>query len=259
VKMKEKTLRGCAAMLMALAPALVSAQVSLSTVVDLAQRNSNAVKMAEADVQKAQAALDQTRDAFIPNLSIGSTIGYSYGFPTGQPSVGNASMQSLVFSYSQQQYVRAARAGVDAANLRLKDAREEVALDVSNTYIELDTVHRELEAVQQQESFAANLVKIEEQRVDAGVDPALDLLEGRLTAAQLKLKRLHLETRAGTLAKQIANLTAMPVGAILPDLSSIPEIPAITANEAPRKLLGIDAAATLARSKQLQARGDDLA
>jgi len=246
-------------MLMALAPALVSAQVSLSTVVDLAQRNSNAVKMAEADVQKAQAALDQTRDAFIPNLSIGSTIGYSYGFPTGQPSVGNASMQSLVFSYSQQQYVRAARAGVDAANLRLKDAREEVALDVSNTYIELDTVHRELEAVQQQESFAANLVKIEEQRVDAGVDPALDLLEGRLTAAQLKLKRLHLETRAGTLAKQIANLTAMPVGAILPDLSSIPEIPAITANEAPRKLLGIDAAATLARSKQLQARGDDLA
>ena len=259
MKMKEKTLRGCAAMLMALAPALVSAQVSLSTVVDLSQRNSNAVKMAEADVQKAQAALDQTRDAFIPNLSIGSTIGYSYGFPTGQPSVGNASMQSLVFSYSQQQYVRAARAGVDAANLRLKDAREEVALDVSNTYIELDTVHRELEAVQQQESFAANLVKIEEQRVDAGVDPALDLLEGRLTAAQLKLKRLHLETRAGTLAKQIANLTAMPVGAILPDLSSIPEIPAITANEAPRKLLGIDAAATLARSKQLQARGDDLA
>jgi len=246
-------------MLMALAPALVSAQVSLSTVVDLAQRNSNAVKMAEADVQKAQAALDQTRDAFIPNLSIGSTIGYSYGFPTGQPSVGNASMQSLVFSYSQQQYVRAARAGVDAANLRLKDAREEVALDVSNTYIELDTVHRELEAVQQQESFAANLVKIEEQRVDAGVDPALDLLEGRLTAAQLKLKRLHLETRAGTLAKQIANLTAMPIGSILPDRSSIPEIPAITANEAPRRLLGIDAAATLARSKQLQARGDDLA
>ncbi len=51
----------------------------------------------------------------------------------------------------------------------------------------------------------------------------------------------------------------MPVGSILPDHSSIPEIPAITANEAPRRLLGIDAASTLARSKQLQARGDDLA
>jgi outer membrane protein TolC len=259
--MKDKTLRSCAAMLigLALASALASAQVSLATVVDLAQRNSSAVRMAEADVQRAQAALDQTRDAFIPNFSIGSTIGYSYGFPTGQPSVGNASMQSLVFSYSQQQYIRAARAGVDAANLRLKDAREDVTLEASSTYIELDTVQRELEATQQQEAFAASLVKIEEQRAEAGVDSELDLLAARLTAAQLKLKRLHLETRAGTLAKQIANLTAMPVGAILPERSSIPEIPAISANETPRRLPGIDAAGTLARSKQLQARGDDLA
>ena len=259
--MKEKTLKSCAAMLMglALAPALVSAQVSLSTVVDLAQRKSSAVKMAEADVQRARAALDQTRDAFIPNFSIGSTVGYSYGFPTGQPSVGNASMQSLVFSYSQQQYMKAARAGVEAASLRLKDAREDVILEASSTYIELDTVQRELEATQQQKAFAASLVKIEEQRAEAGVDSELDLLAARLTDAQLKLKRLHLETRAGTLAKQLANLTAMPVGAILPDRSSIPEIPAISANETPRRLPGIDAAGTLARSKQLQARGDDLA
>ena len=242
---------------LAAAPAL--AQVSLATVVDLAQHNSSAVKLAEADLQKAQAALAQTEDAYIPNFVIGSMVGYSHGFPTGQPSVGNATMQSLVFSYSQRQYLKAARAGFDAANLRLKDAREEAALDASSTYIELDTVNRELEAAQQQESFAADLVKIEQLRVDAGVDSALEVLEARLTAAQLKLKRLHLETRAGTLAKRIAVLTAMPTGSILPDRSSIPEIPAVTANEAPRRLLGIDAAGSLARSKQLQAKGDDLA
>jgi len=241
------------------APALSSAQVSLASVVDFAQRNSSAVKLAEADVRKAQAALDQTRDAFIPNFAIGSTIGYSYGFPTGQPSVGSATMQSLVFSYSQQEYMKAARAGLEAAKLRLKDAREEVALDASNTYIELDTVHRELEAAQQQESFAANYLKIEQQRAEAGVDPALELLQARLTTAELRLKRLHLETRSVTLARQIAALTAMPVGSILPDRSSIPEIPAVTANEPPRRLLGIEAAGTLAHSKQLQARGDDLA
>jgi outer membrane protein TolC len=240
-------------------PAIAPAQVSLATVVDLAQRNSSAVKLAETDVQKAKAALAETQDAYIPNLSIGSTIGYSYGFPTGQPSVGNASMQSLVFSYSQSQYLKAAHAGLDAANLRLKDAREEVALEASNTYIELDTVNLELEAARQQESYSADLLKIEQQRVDAGVDSALDLLQARLTASQLKLKRLHLETRATTLARQIAFLTAMPVGSILADRSSIPEIPAVTANEAPRRLPGIDAANSLALSRQLQARGDDLA
>jgi outer membrane protein TolC len=242
----------------ALAPALAPAQVSLATVVDFAQRNSSAVRLAEADVQKAQAALAETRDAYIPNFAIGSTVGYSHGFPTGQPSVGSATMQSLVFSYSQRQYVNAARAGVDAANLKLKDAREEVALDASTTYIELDTVDRELEAARQQQSFAAELVKIEQQRLDAGVDSALDLLQARLTAAELKLKRLHLESRAATLAKQIAVLTAMPVGSILPDRSSIPEIPAVAANEAPRRLFGVEAADSLALSRQLQAKGDDL-
>jgi outer membrane protein TolC len=261
VRNGNNPLKVWAAMLVAaaLAAAPALAQVSLATVVDLAQHNSSAVKLAEADLQKAQAALAQTEDAYIPNFVIGSMVGYSHGFPTGQPSVGNATMQSLVFSYSQRQYLKAARAGFDAANLRLKDAREEAALDASSTYIELDTVNRELEAAQQQESFAADLVKIEQQRVDAGVDSALEVLEARLTAAQFKLKRLHLETRAGTLAKRIAVLTAMPTGSILPDRSSIPEIPAVTANEAPRRLLGIDAAGSLARSKQLQAKGDDLA
>jgi len=246
-------------MTLACVPAMVSAQVSLATVVDLAQRNSSTVRLAEADVQKAQAALGQTQDAYIPNFVIGSNVGYSHGFPTGQPSVGSATMQSLVFSYSQREYIKAARAGIDAANLRLKDAREEVALDASNTYIELDTVNRELQAARQQESFAADLVKIEQQRAEAGVDPTLDLLQARLTAAQLKLKRLHLETRAGILTKQIAALTAMPIGSIVPDRSSIPEIPAVTANAAPRRLFAIDAADSLAHSKQLQARGDDLA
>jgi outer membrane protein TolC len=235
------------------------AQVSLATVVDLAQQNSSSVKLAEADLLKAKASLAQTQDAYIPNFQIGSNVGYSHGFPTGQPSVGSASMQSLVFSYSQRQYTKSARAGVEAGNLALKDAREQVTLDASTTYIEFDTVNRELAAAAQQESFTADLVRIEQERAEAGVDSELDLLQARLTAANLKLARLHLETRAATLAKQIAVLTGLPVGSILPDHASIPEIPSITAGEAPRSLPGIDSATTLARSKQLQAKGDDLA
>jgi outer membrane protein TolC len=243
---------------LAAAPSAARAQVSLATVVDLAQRNSSAVKLAETDVQKAQAALAQTQDAYIPNFVIGSTIGYSHGFPTGQPSVGSANMQSLVLSFSQRQYTKAARAGLEAANLSLKDAREQVALDASTTYIELDTVSRELDAARQQETLSGNLVRIEEQRAEAGVDSDLDLLQTRLKVAQLKLQRLHLETRAATLAKQLAVLTGMPVGSILPDHASIPEIPAVTADEAPRNIPGIDAAGAIARSRQLQAKGDNL-
>jgi outer membrane protein TolC len=243
---------------LAAAPALLPAQVSLATVVDLAQRNSTAVRLADADVQKARAVLEQTHDAYIPNFVLGSTVGYSHGFPTGQPSVGSASMQSLVLSYSQRQYLKSAQAGIQAASLSLKDAREQVALDASTAYIELDTVDRELEAARQQESFTDRLVRIEQERAEAGVDSSLDLLQARLTAAQLKLKRLHLESRTITLANQLATLTGLPVGSIIPDHASIPEIPSVTADEVPLRLPGIDAADARAHSMEFQAKGDNL-
>ena len=248
-----------AALALGSASVLAPAQVSLTTVVEMAQQNSSAVKLAVADLQKAQAALDQTEDAYIPNFVIGSQIGYSHGFPTGQPSVGSATMQSLVLSFSQRQYTKAARAGVEAANLSLKDAKEQVALDASTAYIEMDTVSSELEAVSEQEQNAARLVAIEEQRAEAGIDPLSSLLQAKLTAAQLKLDRLHLETRSATLATQLAVLTGLPVGSITPDHASIPDIPAISADEAPRPVLSIESANALARSKLLEAKGADLA
>ncbi len=240
------------------APACGKAQVSLVTVVDLSERNSTTVRLAEADVQKANASLGQSKDAFVPSVNLGSGLPAfpAVGFTGGVPSILNGTVQSLVFSPSQNQYIRAARAGLDAAKLSLKDAREQVALDASTAYIELDTVNRELDAAHQQETFADRLVMIEQERTEAGVDPLSELLQVRLTAAQLKLKRLHLETRAGTLSKQIAVLTGLPIGSISPDRASIPEIPAVKADEEPKPLASIEAAQMLAVSKQKVARGD---
>ncbi|MGB7266261.1 MAG: TolC family protein, partial [Terracidiphilus sp.] len=70
---------------------------------------------------------------------------------------------------------------------------------------------------------------------------------------------LHLETRSKTLATQLATLTGLPADSITPDHSSIPEIPAVSADEAPRPLLGVQSATVLADSRLLEAKGDDLA
>jgi outer membrane protein TolC len=243
---------------LALAPALVPAQVSLTTVVDLAQRNSSKVKLAEADVRKAQAVLAETKDVFLPNFNFGSGLPAfpSVGFTGGVPSILNGTVQALVFSVPQKFYIDAAHSGLKTASLNLKSAQEQVALEASTTYIELDTIEHELEVAHQQESFADRLMSIEQERAEAGVDPLSELLQTRLTAAQLKLKRLHLETRAATLSKQLATLTGLPVGSITPDHASIPEIPAVKADEAPRTTIDVKSAQMLALSKQQQARGD---
>jgi outer membrane protein TolC len=240
------------------APALAAAQVSLTTVVDLAQRNSSLVELADADVQKAKSLQAQADDVLMPDVEFGTGLPFlpSVGFTGSPSSVYSISVQSTVFGPSQLKYMRAARAGAQAASLSLKDAREQVALSASTAYIELDTVDRELDAARQQEDFTGRLVSIEEQRTEAGVDPLSDLLQARLTAAQLKLTRLHLETRAATLSKQLATLTGLPEGSITPDHASIPDIPEVKAGDAARTTKSIESAQQLSLSKRLTARGD---
>ena len=108
----------------------------------------------------------------------------------------------------------------------------------------------------QQEQDAARLVEIEQQRDRGRRRPAQRSAAGAADGGAAKLKRLHLETRAATLAKQLATLTGLPVGSITPDHASIPEIPAVTADEAARLTPGIESAQALARSRERVAKGD---
>jgi outer membrane protein TolC len=239
-------------------PSLLKAQVSLATVVDLAQRNSSAVKVAQADISKANALLSETKDVIIPTVafSTGLPVFPEVGFTGTPPSIWTTTVESLIFGVPQKHYITSARLGVQAATARLKDAREQAALDASAAYLELDTVDQELAAALQQEGFATRLVAIEQERTEAGVDPLSGLLEAQLTAAEIKLKREHLEGRAGTLANSLATLTGLPTGSITPDHASIPEIPLVRAEVPAHTLAGIESARLQANSKQLAAKAD---
>ena len=236
----------------------VHAQVSLATVVDLAQRNSTSVRAAIADVNKAAAVLSESHAAVIPSINFGTGLPVfpEVGFTGQPPSIWTATVQSLVYSIPQKRYIDAANLGVQAARARWKDAREQVALDASTAYIELDTVNQQLADTRQQEEYSGKLQDIEQQRAEAGVDPTSELLQAKLTAAELKLKRLHLQARATVLEKQLSALTGLPVGSIKVDRSSIPEIPQIHGIDSQVPVHGIQAAKFIARSKAEQARGD---
>src|SRR5271170_7240671 len=98
--------------------------------------------MAAADVQRAAAGVTEQRDVYIPSFLVGSSVGYSYGFPIGQPSIVNVSSQSLIFTFAQKDYIRSARAALLSAQLALQDARQQVVLDAALDYIQLDTDRR---------------------------------------------------------------------------------------------------------------------
>jgi outer membrane protein TolC len=246
--------------LASVAPIAVPAQVSLGTTVFLAQRHSTAVRIAEADLMKSEAALAETHDVYVPSVTFTSGLPAvpTVGFLGGLPSIFSASMQSLIFNPSQKHYIDAAQAGVRAASLNLKDAREQAALEASTNYIELDTVLKELAASREQQDYAERVVTVEQQRTEAGVDPLSDLLQAKLTAAESRLHQIHLQSRIDVLTKQLSVLTELPVSSIVPDHASIPEIPQVHADSPTNESPGVESARMLALSKQKAAKGDSL-
>jgi outer membrane protein TolC len=244
---------------LACAAAAASAQISLITAVDLAVKSNPKVLIAQADVDKALATFQQLRDAYIPNIVGGSGVGPpSYGFPLGQPSIFNITSQSLVFSYSQRDYMRAASAALDAARLNLKDAREAVAEDTAITYLSLNRDLQREAALRDQQGFADRLVAIVQQRLDAGQDTPIDLTTSRLAAAQIKLARLRAEDETAFDKAHLARLIGLPMQGITTANESVPPFP--VASDLNDSILmtspAVDSAYAIARSKRQTAFGD---
>ncbi len=243
-------------------PAAGTAQISLTTAVNLAEKNSPNVRAAVADAQRAAALLSQAKDAYIPNFVLGVSPGYAYGFPLGYPSFFNANAASLVYSWSQPDYLRAGHAGVKSAALALKNAQEQVALDVALDYIQLDHDLAEVAALDEEKGYAESLVQIEGDRTRAGVDPHVSELQAELTAAQVDQKRIHLENDADDMRQKIAHLTGLPAEGLTTKSGSVPAIDEAQFGDgsdaqAVENNPGVAAAYANAKAKFYTAFGDD--
>lgn len=239
------------------------AQISLSTAVALAEKNSAQVRAAEAGVRQASAGVSQATDPYWPVVNVGSSVGPPpYGFPLGNPDIYDVDMQSLVFSPAQRDYIRAAQAGLEAARLNLKNAQQQVSLDVALDYVELNYDLDETAALDQEENDANGLVQIEQQRVAAGVDTRMTELQAQLTAAQVDEKRIHLRNDADEMRQKISHLTGLPGTGLETVASSIPPPPAFESSQDAEQQLqennpGLAADYANAKSKYFTAFGDE--
>jgi outer membrane protein TolC len=244
-----------------LVPLGAAAQISLSTAVDLAEKNSPTVHAAQATAQRAMGGVSEARDAYLPNFVFGANPGYVYGYPLGYPSLFEATSQSILFSFSQPDYIRSARAGLKSAMLSLKNTEQQVALDVALDYIQLDHDLSEVAALDEEKGYADGLVQIEGDRVRAGVDPHVSELQAELTSAQVDAKRIHLENDADDMREKIGHLTGLPAEGLMTKSASVPAAPTFPGSASGQQAVednpGVAAAYANAKSKRYTAFGDD--
>jgi outer membrane protein TolC len=246
------------------------AQITFASAVSLALNNSPRVSMAHADVVKAQGALSETHDAYLPTVDGIMDLGYSYGAPIGEPTLFSFSAHSLVYNASQKDYTRAARFGLNAANLAYAEARQEVAEDAAVTYVSLSLAQQQSDALAQKLIYANRLVSIVQERLDAGQDTRIELLTAGRNAAQIQYQMLQLDDDVDNYRTHLGLLIGIPNGPLPTVSESIPAIPAsaLRTPEPPSAQIpgvplfsvptppGVAAADANARAKQQQAVGD---
>jgi outer membrane protein TolC len=205
-------------------------QVQFRRAVDLALQHSGVMAMAAADQARAYQGYMEAKNTFIPNLVLGSGLGYSYGYPMSiegsAPTVFNVNTQSFLINPAQRAFMKAARIDWMAASTSKEDKRAQVILDTALTWSELDKVLSQIKLVQQQQDAATHQQDIASQRVQAGVDNQMELTKAQLAVARVRMRVAELSSTANVLREHLAQLTGLPAAGLETETESLPALPA---------------------------------
>ena len=111
--------------------------------IDMALQHSGVMGIAAINQWRARQVYNEIRANYIPQLAIGSALGYSYGFPLtlegSAPSLANFNAVQSFYNPALRQFMKAAKIDWQATSLDVRDKRDAVILDVALTYAQLDS------------------------------------------------------------------------------------------------------------------------
>jgi len=248
-----------------LSASLLAEPVSLKRVVQLALTHATGTAITAADEQHASASYRELRNNYVPQLSTGAGLGYSYGFPLAlegsAPALFNVNAQSALLNPALRSFVRAAKSDSAFASFKSKDERNQVIQDAALSYAELAKWEQRLARLQETHE-AANKIQIAvADRVKEGIDSEIENTKARLSTARVRLRIAEAQGAADVLREHLSKLTGLPAANIQTDPGSIPAppIPPATdeaAKDAATSNPSVEAAIEHARAQYLRAQGE---
>jgi len=244
---------------------LLAESVPLKRVVELALSHATGAAIAAADEQHAAAAYRELHDNYVPQLSTGAGLGYSFGFPLGlegsAPSLFNLNAQSAVLNPSLRDFVRAAKLESAAASLKNKDQRNQIIQDAVLSYAELAKWEQRLTQLQETESQVEKMQAAVAGRIKEGIDSELDGIRARLSAARVRLRIAEAQGAADVLREHLSKLTGLPAAGLQTEIDSLPDFPALPQDTTPPARAAdtnpaVQAAVEHARAQYLRAEGE---
>jgi outer membrane protein TolC len=235
------------------------------TAIELALKNSAASGVGRADLERARATVTETRDPFLPSMTVGSALGYSNGFPLSlegsAPSLFNVNIQGMLINYAQHQYIKAAKSDEAATAAQNVDRRDDVMMEAALAYMQLDLLASSLTVQREQQAAAAKFQDITSQRIQAGLDSPVELTRAKLVVARTRFDIARTQTAADQLRFRLSQLTGLPAASIVTATETIPPLPSVIqdddlAGQAATKSPLVKLAEETAQAKEFRAQAE---
>jgi outer membrane protein TolC len=236
--------------------------------VDMALQHSGVMGIAAINQWRAQKQYEELRANYIPQVTLGSGLGGSYGFPLtlegSAPSVVSFTTVQSFLNLPLRQQIKAAKIDWQATSLDVRDKRDTVILDTTLTYAQLDQLTSKIKVLEQAQAAAEKAQFVSQQRLEEGVDSKLALTRSELTTARIRLRIADAQAQSDVLREHLAKLLGVSADSIAVDSESVPKVPELSQNDdLAAKAVTNSVAVQLADQKvaaaQFRAKGEHLA
>ena len=241
--------------------------LTLSEAIALALRNNREIQMSQAGVARADAGFKQVQSLYRPQVLIGSGAAATRGFPLSiegsAPSIFNVATSQALFDRSLKNQQHQADQMRVAAEKSLEEKRDDIVAETAMTYLDLDRSRRSLEYVRGQAQSWQRMAQITEERVRAGLEPALELSRAQLNSARARSRQVAAENQVAALENRLRDLLGLGESVSLQTEPA--EIPLFRPDETVEQLLarafenngGLQALAEQVRAREFQVRSEE--
>ena len=210
--------------------------LTLKAAIELALQNSGELAAARVAADVAERQSKVSRSAFLPSLFTGSGAAYTNGFPSSvsgaAPSVFNLNYVQTLFNPPLRGQVRAAKDMSQAQRVAVDGKRDQVIVQVSSHYLELDEVDHSITLLQQELQSAQKVIQVTKERVQAGLELPIEETQAELTHAQIEERLVSLQGRQDVLEEDLHIETGLPDNQpIIPTNTTLPAETSMTTSQ----------------------------
>ena len=209
--------------------------VTFSYAIDLALEHSGVMGIAALNQIRARRVYEELHNNYIPQMTVGSGLGYAYGFPLTlegtAPSLANFTSTQALYNPALKQFIKAAKIDWNATSQDVQDKRNAIILDTALTYAQLEQLTGKIHALTEAQTAAEKGQFVSEQRLQQGVDSKLEVTKSQLAAARIRLRIAQAQGQGDVLREHLSKLIGLPADAIKVEPGSMPQLPPISQDD----------------------------